>query len=266
VAVWSFTGIRGYWLRLTKGARSRAEEERLVADLLLTAVGEAFSVPFPPLNLRPTDQLTREEINFTEAVQALLAGDVPYVAVSDHGRVRTSSVHPQVLLPGAFNPLHEGHTRLAAVAANQLGRPVAFELAIRNVDKPPLTEAEILRRLAQFAGRCPVYLTNAPRFVDKAELFPHTTFVIGADTAVRLIHPRYYAEDENGMLTALEQLAQAQAHFLVAGREDATTTRFRELADIPIPPAYVHLFSAIPASQFRLDISSTALRTNQLVS
>ena len=38
---------------------------------------------------------------------------------------------PVAMLPGSFNPLHHGHTALAAVAAARLGVPVAFELSSR---------------------------------------------------------------------------------------------------------------------------------------
>ena len=57
---------------------------------------------------------------------------------------------PQALLPGAFNPWHEAHRGLAQAASQQLGKEVIFELAVKNVDKPPLEEAEVARRLRQF--------------------------------------------------------------------------------------------------------------------
>jgi hypothetical protein len=98
----------------------------------------------------------------------------------------------QALLSGAFNPLHEGHLRLAEVAASILGAPVDFELSVLNVDKPPLSAEEILRRAGQFTNRVYLWITRAPTFAEKAELFPEATFVIGADTAERLVSPRYY--------------------------------------------------------------------------
>src|SRR5215218_2679474 len=71
---------------------------------------------------------------------------------------------PRAVLPGSFNPLHHGHTGLAAVAAARLGVPVAFELSVANVDKPDLDAVEVERRVAQFRDAGPVWVTRAPTF------------------------------------------------------------------------------------------------------
>src|SRR5262249_46463895 len=97
------------------------------------------------------------------------------------------ATRPWLLVPGAFNPLHGGHRALAALAERLERRPAAFELSVANVDKPELPIEEVRRRLRQFVGHAPVWLTRAARFVDKATLFPGATFVVGADTAERLM-------------------------------------------------------------------------------
>src|SRR6266702_8271644 len=95
---------------------------------------------------------------------------------------RWDPLHPTGILPGAFNPVHAGHWGLADAAAQMLGLPVAFELSIANVDKPPLTPEVIQRRHALIAGRVGLWLTNAPRFTDKCQLFPGAIFIVGANT------------------------------------------------------------------------------------
>ena len=50
---------------------------------------------------------------------------------------------------------------MAEVAQAILGVPVALEVSIINVDKPPLDYAEIERRLRQFPAEQPVWLTRA---------------------------------------------------------------------------------------------------------
>lgn len=166
---------------------------------------------------------------------------------------------PAAFLAGSFNPLHQGHRILAEVASGLLHMPVAFEISIANVDKPQLANDEIRSRLRQFAGWAPVYLTHAPKFVMKAALFPGSVMVIGSDTAVRIIDPRYYGNDERERDRALQRIAAQGCHFLVAGRAEVTG-QFLALDEIEVPAGFRHLFKAITEAEFRQDISSTELR------
>jgi nicotinic acid mononucleotide adenylyltransferase len=170
-----------------------------------------------------------------------------------------SAPPPLLVMPGSFNPLHAGHMTLARVAEELKQLPLAFEISVINVDKPPLAGDAVRQRVAQFAWKSPVELTRAPTFVEKSRLFPGTTFVIGADTAERLVAPKYYGDDEVRMYAALEEIADSGASFLVAVRTDAAA-RVRTLSDIPVPRRYADLFSEIPEHRFRLDISSSEIR------
>lgn len=189
----------------------------------------------------------------------LVSHDALHVAAD--GQMQAASKLPpaRVLLSGSFNPLHRGHWELAQVAQDIRGAPVTFELSVVNVDKPALTATEIRRRLAQFNWQASVWLTHAPRFVQKAELFPGCTFVVGADTALRLVLPRYYDDDEIKMVSALNRLRELRCRFLVACRVDAQGQCIGKSA-LPIPISFAELFEQIPATRFRWDISSTALR------
>jgi hypothetical protein len=191
-------------------------------------------------------------------------GRAVYVAAGGHvDPDRRWDPHtPTAILPGAFNPVHAGHWGLAEAAAQVLGISVAFELSIANVDKPPLAAAEVERRQAQFTGRAGLWLTNTPRFVEKAELFPGAVFVVGADTALRIIDPRYYDGDTARVHVALARLRDRANRFLVACRIDGAG-RSIGLADVQVPPAFRDLFAEIPAELFRLDLSSTQLRNGE---
>jgi hypothetical protein len=257
VAVYDGATLRVSRLTLAKGARDRAGEEALISLLIIRAIAEACGVAPPALALEPSETVEVEEEASPDPLMLLLNGDIAAVFVGKDGRICRECAPPAALLSGSFNPLHAGHEYLAQAAAVVLDTPVTFELPVLNADKPPLRYIELERRLDQFRGRYPVVLTRAPLFVQKADLFPGCTFVIGYDTALRIIDPRYY-DGEAGRDAAFARIAAQRCTFLVAGR--VRDGAFRTLADIDIPPALRPLFRELPERLFRVDLSSTAIR------
>lgn len=165
---------------------------------------------------------------------------------------------PKAVLPGAFNPLHEGHRRMSQVAGEILGVPIHFELSITNVDKAPLDSEEVSRRVGQFAVDRTVWITCAPTFVEKSRLFPKAVFVTGADTIARIADVRYYDDSEVSRDKAIREIARQGCRFLVLGRR--VERRFRTLSDLQLPPALKRICEEVPEGRFRVDISSTELR------
>jgi hypothetical protein len=250
-------------LTLTKGARDRAGEEAVLDAVLLNALAEAFGLPERvDVLLLPGEEVGAEHVVSAGALAKLFRGEVDAVCVGSDGQVRAGAPTPALVLPGAFNPIHAGHWGLAEVAAKLTGSAAAFELSVTNVDKPPLGPEEVRRRLAQFAWRAPVWLVRAPTFAGKARLFPGVTFVVGADTAERVVAPRYYHDSAEEMDRALSEIRRHGCRFLVAGRACADG-RFAELHDLDIPEGHRDLFAAISAEAFRVDVSSTALRSQR---
>ena len=259
IATWDESGVSTWSLRFDKGLRDRSGEEEIVSRLVVQSLARACGIQEEvPLGLVPADELKTQRQDHDDPLSRLLLGDASSVTVHADGRMEADAPVRATLLPGSFSPLHDGHIKLARTAAEILGTEVFFELSVVNVDKPPLVESEMRRRLAQFHGKGNVVLTGAETFRKKASLFPGCTFVIGWDTAVRLVAPRYYGGETSAMLTALAEIWAAGCHFLVAGREDAGA--FRTLDDVPVPEGFGPLFRGIPESLFREDVSSTALR------
>lgn len=93
------------------------------------------------------------------------------------------------------------------------------------------------------------------------------TFVIGRDTMVRIINPKYYGNSVDGMLAAVREMGAAGVHFVVGGRleqgkdagdEPKFITGEDELTSLPADVR--DMFTIVQEEDFRLDISSTELR------
>jgi len=261
VAVATDAGTHLTSVVLDKGRRDRPAEEDLVAQVIVLCLARGCGVAAPPPEsvLAPGEILTQRSLPSSSLIDQLLSGAIARVTACPDGQLVRSAPSPSAVLPGSFNPRHGGHLGLAQTAAEILGTPVHFELSVLNVDKPALTAREVRRRLAQFAWQATVELTRAPTFLEKSRLFRGATFVIGADTAERLVAARYYGNNEAQMYAALEEIAGHGARFLVAARRDAAG-RVHSLADAVVPARFAGLFTQIPESRFRVDVSSTELR------
>ena len=242
-------------LVLEKTGRTRDGEESLVAGVLLNLVAEACGVePRVEVPLSGGERLEEPRTaTVGRDLQELLAGTRQLVPASASGDER-----PRAVMPGAFNPLHAGHERMAELAAQILGTPVAFETSIANVDKLPLDFIDIAQRTQQFAPEQRLFLTWAPRFVEKARLFPGATFVVGADTIERIGEPRYYGGSPAAMEAAIGEIDALGCRFLVFGRK--FEGRFHTVSDLNLPPSLAKLAQQVPESTFRDDVSSTELR------
>ncbi len=267
IAAANAAGIAQCTCVMAKGRRDRAAEEDLVSRAIVLWLARACGIAAPsPRSLFDADEHYAETVvapsaapSPVDTIDQLLVGDLNRVTIQPDGQIMLSAPPPFVLFPGSFNPMHEGHVLLARVAEELRQQPLAFEISVTNVDKPPLAGETVRHRLTQFVWKAPVELTRAPTFLEKSRLFPSTTFVIGADTAERLVAPKYYGDDELRMHEALEEIANSGSRFLVAVRIDAAG-RVHALSDIPVSRRYADLFTEIPEHRFRSDISSSEIR------
>ena len=259
VGLWTSQGWSVFSLTLEKGLRDRAGEEHLLSMLILKTLASACGVPDTlDLQLSDTEQVVESGTQYDTTLDAFNTGHVSSVAFASDGSSQGDAHHTGGVLSGSFNPLHQGHQELVTVASRTLNAPVIYELSVSNVDKPPLEDEVVLERIDQVRQFGDLAITKAPVFYEKAQLFPGCAFIIGWDTMVRLVDPKYYENDHAKMILALNQIRAAGCDFLVAGR--INDSEFRTLADVQIPSVFQDMFREIPESEFRSDISSTEIR------
>ena len=161
---------------------------------------------------------------------------------------------------------------------------VFFEMSVTNADKPPLDPKEVERRVSMFTSSptCnmpkdwSVILTNAPLFSHKTEILDNLipsgdssrkmSFVLGTDTFVRIINPKYYNNSRDEMIEALVDMRDKGVHFIVGGRLEQGTENNKpifingEEEVRSLPSDIQSMFTLLTEDEFRLDISSTELR------
>ncbi|MGL6226257.1 MAG: adenylyltransferase/cytidyltransferase family protein [Thermoguttaceae bacterium] len=281
VAIQTYDRTSECFLTLHKGARTRFEEERLVADCILQQIALAaqLNVSFEP-ELLPEEHLETQTLVANESWIELLFGNGSAVLhidgkqyclrrFGDSGRPTISVDHPQSpeveymqhLFAGSFDPFHRGHLRMLELAQEHLSGIVALEMTVQNVDKPPLDYREMELRLAQIERVRPgqaIWLTQTPRFVDKARLFPNSTFIVGADTLRRIGQQTYYGNNHGVMMDVLRQITYCRCRFLVFARR--TNGNVENLQSLHIPDILRSLCDSISEEEFCEDISSREIR------
>lgn len=181
-----------------------------------------------------------------------------------------------------------------------------FEMSITNVDKPPIEVTEVENRancIYKFmmeknnsdnhnndsdtvkSTSWGIILDSAPMFVQKVQMLAdkcvpslsasqtngicqsNMTFVIGADTMVRILNPKYYNDSTAEMLTAVRNMRDAGVNFVVGGRleqgkAEHEETKFINGAEILMlqPKDVQEIFTLLSEEEFRVDLSSTQIR------
>lgn len=286
----------------TEGApfRTRKQEDDLCGILIvcITAfecglLNKDSLIAFMMANgLDEKDILLISDIHIKNPLEYLLDNDVTNVLClpqSNGTLVKISNVpihhlgqyanKPKIVaLSGSFNPLHPGHTN-ALKSSLELCDSTSqgiYELSVFNVDKPPLTIIDLMMRLDHFFNQSfPVLLTNTPRFVDKARVYPGLSYVIGVDTLLRLIDPKYTDGSIDLMTRLLKDMTDKGTEFFVLPRTfgvakiphiqlEASELLRYSMVQYRVPGILRPFFKEITENEYK-DVSSSALRNGAVL-
>ena len=261
ITIWESNKINTVHLILDKSQNNREEDEKKISLIILNQIAKSANVNVEiNTNINNKDTLEQlSNITFKSTIDSLINSNIQSAIRRDASSgLIPDGKYSGVILPGSFNPLHKGHMKLKEYIIQNYDLQFAYEISISNVDKPDLDQKEILHRLNQFGNNDNVIIDKAPLFSEKSTLFPQSKFLIGYDTAERLINKKYYDDNHKKMITSLEIIENNKCSFLVAGRINKGI--FSTLNDLDLPADFKSLFIEIPESQFRVDESSSFIR------
>lgn len=204
-------------------------------------------------------------------LDGLAAQSKPRILLVKRGDVKIGERGGRLgVLPASFNPPTTAHEALVSEALDTINFDELLLITeARAVDKDicdaPLEERiQMLLILFGDDPRISIGVSNRGLFFEKIsplrELYPADTeihFIVGYDTMVRVLDPRYYPDREASLRTLF-----SEARFLVANRGRCAEEQIKELFRQEGNRHFADRISILKLAEDFADVSSTLARQN----
>ncbi len=225
-----------------QGRDKRLAQDDLIGRALLLVLDNALSGNQPQLGSLLAEATTRFLLRPTFRIDG----------------TRGSESLIGMLMPASLNPIHDGHRTMAGGAEYLYNQATSYLIASDPVHKSKLTLQQMAFKSGMLRAerwndeaRAFEFTRGDPLFIDKARARPSSTFVVGVDTAERLLDPKWGHDP----VDLVREFAELHIHFLVMGR--VWNGGWKTINDIRLPPGGHEIFKHLHG---RTDVSSAQIR------
>ncbi len=246
------------------GEFKRQQDGSLCNDLAFTVLTDALGLAeFANDDGRPTKEyqdasgLAKERF----FARPLFMANGKRLAEIPHDPKHYYRYNPYALMPGAYNPPHEGHFGTAEAMLKEHGMSVIFEVTAEPPHKDALSLQQLLQRAKMLQGYNRIFTRKEPFYIDKARTFTGIALVLGADAMVRMLDPKWGIDTQ----TMFKEFSSLHSRLFIGGRDIDGKFVTRDSIEKILPEDQQALFHYLTKSvSGKWDISSTELRKRLL--
>jgi nicotinamide mononucleotide (NMN) deamidase PncC len=188
----------------------------------------------------------------------------PFFTVTGQRLPAPSDYSRYALMPGAYNPPHDGHYGMQEAYESSNNKRVLYEVTANPPHKGALSVQELLQRAKMLQGHDRIFTWSNPMYLDKARAFPGMPILLGADAMVRMLDPKWGVE----VPALIDELYKLGTHFYINGRTvDGKFTVNSDIIreyDIDYPDVWKKMMQIFHPLSGRWDLSSTEIRNKVL--